>query len=79
MSQLPITIVIHLWPHTDECCVCGLKVTMRYGLPMYEDQILPADWKGPWAGFTACQGCYERFSGIDRPMSVSECRKELKP
>lgn len=68
-------VVIELWPHTDFCCVCGEEVLMEYGLPMYESEILPADWKGEWGGFTACRRCFELFNAIKAPMAWAEARK----
>lgn len=71
MSQV---VVIELWPHTDFCCVCEQEVLTRYGLPMYEDEILPADWPGEWGGFAACKRCYDTFTDIKKPIRIDVAR-----
>jgi hypothetical protein len=76
LEETKIT-VIDLSPIFDFCCVCDEEVLMEYGLAMYEDAILPADWPGEWGGFTACRNCYNLFTGIREPLSVHEARKLL--
>lgn len=77
MSEITI---IELWPQEDECCVCGALVICyscgpNYGLAMYEDEIVPADWPGEWGGFTACQSCFVLFNDIKEPLPVSRARR----
>lgn len=63
--------VIQLDAPTDFCCVCDTEVFMDFGLPMYESEILPNDWRGPWAGFTACRRCFDLFNGITEPIAIA--------
>jgi hypothetical protein len=71
-------LIIELWPPIDDCCVCGAVTEMEYGLPMYESDIVPADWTGEWAGFTACRRCHSTFTGISSPIHVNDARRQLE-
>lgn len=52
-------LVIKLYPRESECCWCGADLAdPRFGLPMYEGEVLPNDHAGEWAGFDACERCY---------------------
>jgi len=66
--------VIDLNPHCVECRVCGEAVYLGegFGIPMYEDDVLPNDWPGEWGGFPACQRCFLAQQGITKPTPVSE-------
>lgn len=55
-------LVIDLWPHETECVLCGewLYLKDAKGLPMYEDEVVPDDYPGEWAGFSVCDACYAK-------------------
>lgn len=64
----PMTIVLMepIFPHTDECCICGCEVTIKvfgknYEIPMYEGIPVPPEWTGEWGGFTACKECFDKY------------------
>lgn len=76
-------LVIELWPHEAECCVCGETIFCftcgpNYGLAMYEDEILPADWPGEWGGFPACHSCFIAFNDIKAPLTIREARRMVE-
>ena len=41
-----------------ECWICGADTVMQWGVPAYEDQILPNDWEGEWFGQSVCEPCH---------------------
>lgn len=54
--------IINLWPHEDNCCVCDkIVIGPHFGIPMYESEWGRSDYKGEWAGFTACDSCYDKW------------------
>lgn len=55
--------VIRLDEPTCDCWVCGTETYLDFGLPVYEGEILPNDWKGEWCGATVCRECYDLFNG----------------
>lgn len=81
----PPILVIRMWPRDTECRLCGVPlVEPRYGVPMYEDLVLPNDtshihfgdyirgWDGEWGGFDACERCYEAQGRLIAPMTEAE-------
>jgi hypothetical protein len=55
-------LVIDLSARESECCACGTAVLdPRKGLPMYEGEIVPADYEGEWSGFDACDECHSAY------------------
>lgn len=50
---------INMQPRDRQCVVCGNPATPGYGVPMFEDRLVPNNWKGAWGGFPACRDCYE--------------------
>ena len=68
MIQNAIT-VIELWPMVSECCICGRHlVGCHTSIAMYEGVPVPDDWEGDWAGFDACQACFDKHSKGELPM-----------
>lgn len=49
--------IIELYPHEVYCHLCGAfcYVVETYGLPIYEDEIVPDDYEGEWGGVPACK------------------------
>lgn len=69
-------LLIELFPRETECIVCETPlVNSRRGIPMYEGEVLPNDWDGPWAGFDACPECYEAQGKLTEPVHSSLLRK----
>lgn len=59
-GSMPAVLVLELWPHESECCICGKPlVGCRTAIAMYEGCAVPDDWPGDWAGFDACEQCYQ--------------------
>jgi len=44
------TLTIELYPRETECCVCGGWCDGRYGVPMYEGDMVPSSWTGEQGG-----------------------------
>lgn len=52
--------VIQLDERADDCAICGEETMARFGLPMYEGEVVSDDHQGPWAGFIVCEKCYRK-------------------
>lgn len=73
--------MIRLFPHESECCVCGkLIYDTTKGIAMYEGCAVPHDWTGDWAGFDACDECFDKHERGELPTwphppnnTVSQC------
>lgn len=68
LTPPPLTVILMepFFPHTDDCCMCGVEVVIKcfcpnYGIPMYEGLPVPIDWTGEWGGFTACKACFDKY------------------
>lgn len=60
--------VIRLFPHESECCVCGrLIYGSTKGIAMYEGCAVPHDSTGDWAGFDACDECFDKHERGELP------------
>ena len=60
MSELARVCVINLTPCDAECWVCGGWIAdLEFGIPIYEDRVLPNSWQGDWGGVPACERCFE--------------------
>ena len=68
----PVT-VIDLFPPVATCCICG-DGSLKSGIPMYEDMVLPNDWQGEWGGQPACDRCRELQGTLTEPMPDWEFR-----
>jgi hypothetical protein len=82
-SENAALAVIDLFPTEDECRICGSPVISHHGIPMYEDEIVPDDYSGPWAGFSVCPHCYFLVRGLQeafpgQPLPVHVVRRLLK-
>ena len=67
--------VIRLDAPELECRICECPVTAGAGgfsIPMYEDLVVPNDWKEEWGGFPACAACYEAQLDMRYPMTVEQ-------
>lgn len=61
--------IIDLHPSEADCYVCDATVLVRprgpnFGLPIYEGDIVPDDYKGEWGGVTVCPTCYFLTRGV---------------
>ena len=61
------------------CSVCGKDDVSRWGLAVYEGQIVPDDYKGHWGGAPCCRECYQAWiRGIIKPwMTFAEALRAL--
>lgn len=65
--------VVNLWPPESERWGCGTRlVAPCYGVPVYEDLILPNDFEGEWGGFDACARCFWLQGRMTEPVSLRE-------
>jgi hypothetical protein len=72
MNSLVIA-VINLQPREYVCHCCGIDfLDGGFGVPGYEDLILPNDWTGEWAGFPACEDCFRIQETITEPVALHE-------
>lgn len=54
--------VINLNPRESECAVCRCHlVDCCQGIPFYEGEPVPHDWKGLWVGRDACVKCFNEY------------------
>jgi hypothetical protein len=65
-------LIVNLNEHYVECFVCGELTLPKYGIPTYEDTILPNDWPGEWFGQTVCERCFIAQEQIQRPTEKEE-------
>lgn len=68
MSPQEAITVIDLHPGEAECYVCEGDVLIRpsgpnFGIPIYEDAIVPDDYHGEWGGVTVCRRCFYMVRG----------------
>ena len=57
-----LVAVVNLSPRFSECCVCRVElVDCQHGIPCYEGQPVPSNWRGPWAGQDACRECFDAY------------------
>jgi hypothetical protein len=69
------TLFINLNPRESECVICDVVIAdCRQGLPMYEGEVMPVDYDGPWAGFDCCVECAEAYKA-GGPAAVDARRK----
>lgn len=66
--------IIELFPITEDCFICG-DVSIKKGIPMYEDIILHNDYDGEWGGRPACDRCFEIQSLIREPITMAEFKR----
>jgi hypothetical protein len=60
--------IINLSPRESECVVCGRQLfECTNGIAMYEGCAVPHGWKHDWAGFDACQECFDRNERGEMP------------
>lgn len=83
MADVTPIIVIDLWPAEAECFVCEKVTGLRFGVPRYEDLIVPDNYVGEWGGAAVCHLCYRvvRSMQAEQPgrlLPVDEVRKELR-
>lgn len=51
-------LVINLWEITCECTICNKETSDKFGIPIYEDEIMPDDYQGEWCGSPVCRRCF---------------------
>jgi len=57
-------LIIDLQPFEVDCRICEQTFAVprhlpSYGIPLYEDLIVPDDYQGEWGGAPVCKGCYD--------------------
>jgi hypothetical protein len=76
-------LLLELWPARTNCVICGTECGLEYGLAVYEDLIVPDDYRGEWGGAPACRRCFDLAAEIQkqRPgqfVSFSEVKREAE-
>lgn len=68
--------VIYLNRYQVTCVICETEFTQSpgdksYGVARYEDEVVPDNYKGGWAGAPACVVCYriERVLHQENPQA----------
>ena len=62
--------VIRLNDRVAICCCCGAESPPpHWGIPIYEDVMLPNDWPEEWAGMDACEACWPRQGQLSAPVT----------
>lgn len=56
---------IRLFEPYADCSLCGEETICRWGVPMYEGNLLSNDFKGEWFGQPACQACHDAHARGD--------------
>jgi hypothetical protein len=56
--------IIELWPPEFLCGICEVTCGAGYSVPIYEDEIVPDDYKGEWGGMPVCPTCFFIARGI---------------
>jgi hypothetical protein len=79
----PALIIIDMSPHWYDCIICDCETSGEHGVSVYEDEILPDDYDGEWAGFTVCPRCYSmvRAWQVGHPrqkISTVEAKRMIK-
>lgn len=70
--------VIQMQAIPADCWVCGADATgLDFGIPVYEGNVLPNDWKGEWGGVPVCKRCFDAQQTITRPIAAAEFLREL--
>lgn len=65
-------LLIQMRDFSTECWVCGEACTHDYGIPVWEDLVLPNDHRGEWGGVSACRECYDQQQKLLQPMNQIE-------
>ena len=69
-------LTIRLWQRETECIVCHAPLLdCRRAIPACEDEALPDDWDGEWAGFDACDPCADAQYRITEPTPFHKLRE----
>lgn len=72
----PLTIALQ--QRFRECCACEQPVEdPRFGLPMYEGEVVPKDFAGEWGGFDCCTECHKAYE-LAGPEGVNVRLRALK-
>jgi hypothetical protein len=69
--------VIRLDERVAECHICGAESPPKWGIPIYEGDVLPNDWQGEWGGVDACQRCWLHQGRLTVPMPIWQFRKAI--
>lgn len=59
----------------DGCWACGKECNHDRGIPVFEDVILPNDYKGEWFGVDACQECFDKQAALQKPVHIFRFKK----
>lgn len=55
MADVTIIDMNERW---TDCWNCGAPTLSRWGLPIYNGDLVSNAWKGDWGGVPACEKCY---------------------
>lgn len=57
--RVPDILVVNLWPPWTNCTICGVETPSKWGVPVWNGDIVANDWPGEWGGVAACEKCWE--------------------
>lgn len=72
VNNKPEMLIINLNKHYVDCYVCSKPTIPKYGIPMYEDIVLPNDWDGEWFGQTVCRRCFSIQEQLKKPVCMDK-------
>ena len=52
-------LIIDLNPRWAECWLCGTETPCRWGLPVFNADLVSNDFTGEWGGVPACRECHD--------------------
>lgn len=55
-----------------ECHICNSPTSGKFGVPMYEDMVLPNNWLGEWFGQTVCEVCFLAQNKLQKPINQNK-------
>lgn len=78
-TDLRQPVIIRLHEPQIECIVCGETDVSRWGLAVYEGQIVPNDYQGEWGGAPCCEKCFmsRQIGTIEDWMTFAEARAAI--
>jgi hypothetical protein len=72
-AEPPRVLVIDLDERWADCWRCGELTPSRWGLPVWNGELVSNDWQGEWGGVPACEACFDlhaagKLSTLDCPL-----------
>lgn len=75
MNQM---LVVDIDYREYKCHLCNSPTCGKFGVPMYEDMVLPNNCAGKWFGQTACETCFLAQNKIRKPINLNRFATLIK-